>query len=244
MRPGLGAVLAAGHRRSRRSAGRQRAARRRGRTRGLLQSRHAPVRGRVDGRIAQVREDSLRISLLGIARRAAWRQSRRSGPAAGTADLSRLLPPRQASDLFLLDRRHPLSRQPVGKGWRIRPRDRASREPSAGPPRSGRGASVAAGAHGHRHARHRQPLRRRHDRAAVRQPVGLAPVLRRPRLLLQRRRGDLHDPGRCLAGLRPRCRIEKRPLASHRCRTQPGARPRRGRRRRLRALRRPTHAAR
>ena len=229
MRPGLGAVLAAGHRRRRGSAGRQRAARRLRRTRRLLQSRHAPVRGCVVGRISHVREDTLRVSLHGSSRRAAWRKARRRGIAARTADLSRLLPLRQAGDLFLFDRRRPLPRQPVGEERGIRPRDRTGREPFARPPREGRPQPVAAGAHHHRHTRHGQTLRGRYDRAAVRQPMGRASVLWRPRLLLQRRRRGLHDPGRCVAGFRTRRRVEERPLASRRGRAQPGARPRRNR---------------
>ena len=226
-------------------AGRQRAARRRGRTRRLLQSRHAPVRSRVDGRVSHVRDVKVRVSLHGIARWAAWRKACRRGPAAGTADLSRLLPPRQAGDLLLLDRRCRLPRQPMGEGWRTRSRDRTGREPFTRPPREGRPQSVAAGAHHHGNARYRQQLlRRRHDRAAIRQPLALAHVLWRPRLLLERRRSDLHNPGRCLACLWPRRRLKERPLASRRGRPQPGARPRRDRRRRLRALRRPAHAAR
>ena len=180
-----------------------RPARRRGRAVRLLRPGDALLRGPLARRVRQVLGDPSRLHGRPDPGRHLPPPPRRD-EARSAVRLPRVLPARQAGRLRLPRRRRRDARRPLGRGRQVHPRRRPRRGPPARPPDPRRAAAVAAGDRDPGDARHEPALRRRHDRAAVREPLERPPLLRRPRLPRRRHGLPLHDAGRRLAGDRAR----------------------------------------
>ena len=166
---------------------------------------------------------------------------RRQGARAALR-VPRLLPPREAHRLRLPDRRDRDAGLPLGRGRQVHEDRRPGRGPPAGRLDPRRAVAMAAGPRDPRDAGRGPAVRRRHDRAAVPQPVERPHVLRRPRLLPRRHGHDLHDAGRRLARRGARRRPDLGALAAVRLGPASGPRPGGRRRPRLRPRPRPDHA--